>query len=1046
MPPKSRAVVLKRPASRVRVAKKPALGDDDEEEQSFRRLSSLTVLETGRLGPVYLPDARYYGRLVQVAGRFGKVLQEEKEHFVELFVTGTKDDELLRVLASSSPRVLRVHMCADDCGWQLSDQLLIHGNQFQEVDLKRLPWLTNLVPGDEAPPVPPVDEMESLRALQERGMPPEARLGQALTKKEKKRKRREEKGEEGRVEVTPKKKGLEMEVGQKPLADVYGGTGLDPDPVKRARIQKKAKKLGRGRKKKKKKESSSTSGSSGTSSTSSSSTSAAGGSGLFDSDNKLQRIWKRYPGALTAGAAREARQGLLSQAGTLWSVSADEIPPLFTQYIRQQVLATNSASPALQQELLTVAQALDFALMGRMASMTDILCQRLKSIEALIKGSHWTLGRELELVRSDQFTIAEDNEAIMAARRAKEAEKLRALVTKPSGGKGGDGKNRKGNTKSAGKGDDALEDEGDYVADKRQKVAGSFTLGDVDDLIHSALCSAKDAQGREAGVASAISQNLHDNSMMQQEGSGKTVEDGSQKLRALVRGRISQFLTEGTAGFTLVDLGPMLEEVLKMLEIEPRCRSRPMAGGKSIFPLPVSGHPSAEAPVAAYLRLVAACLTSMHGVGNATRGSPTARRTVKRLLGVLLESPILKEVVVDVDFGKFFNCRGVDYQGDEIRLARKIVWASVEASLPQEVGALDIRDFCESGVLYYITHFEEFLLPLADQTPSKRPRVHVDEDEWGVVAEGLIQRGLCVPKRVCDLHHISGQPLVNGLFTVSKEEFHGDLELTRLIMNLRPVNSICRPLEGDTCTLPMITHLASLYLEEGEVLALSSEDLRCYFYLFAVPEAWQRFMGFGKVIPGYLAPEGDTTSDWVLCSRVLPMGFLNSVGVAQHIHRNIVRRAMGDVKNMLGAEAELRRDRPFSSSPNLFRVYLDNFDELRKTDRKTFELVTGQPSAVVEHLREAYAAASLPTHPKKTVQQMGQAEVQGAWVDGDLGLMCAKPSKITKYVRLTLELLKQGHASQRELQVVCGGLVYVAMFKRPLLGPQSGLEGHYCDG
>ena len=48
--------------------------------------------------------------------------------------------------------------------------------------------------------------------------------------------------------------------------------------------------------------------------------------------------------------------------------------------------------------------------------------------------------------------------------------------------------------------------------------------------------------------------------------------------------------------------------------------------------------------------------------------------------------------------------------------------------------------------------------------------------------------------------------------------------------------------------------------------------------------------------------------------------------------------------------------------------------------------------------------------------------------------MCAKPSKVAKYVRLTLELLRLGSASQKELQVVCGGLVYVAMFRRPLLG------------
>jgi hypothetical protein len=86
----------------------------------------------------------------------------------------------------------------------------------------------------------------------------------------------------------------------------------------------------------------------------------------------------------------------------------------------------------------------------------------------------------------------------------------------------------------------------------------------------------------------------------------------------------------------------------------------------------------------------------------------------------------------------------------------------------------------------------------------------------------------------------------------------------------------------------MVTQLGSLYLEEGELLSISSEDLRCYFYLFSIPEAWQKYMGFGRALPLGLVPEGGHRDEvWVLCSRVLPMGVLNSVGIAQHIHRNV---------------------------------------------------------------------------------------------------------------------------------------------------------------
>ena len=103
-------------------------------------------------------------------------------------------------------------------------------------------------------------------------------------------------------------------------------------------------------------------------------------------------------------------------------------------------------------------------------------------------------------------------------------------------------------------------------------------------------------------------------------------------------------------------------------------------------------------------------------------------------------------------------------------------------------------------------------------------------------------------------------------------------------------------------------------------------------------------------------------------------------------------------------------------------------------------MIESKVSEAAAALHKAYEDANLPGHPKKSVQQALQAEVQGAWVDGQKGVMCAKPSKICKYVRLALEVIKRGKASQRELQVVGGVLSfsdYISMFKRPLM---SGLN------
>jgi hypothetical protein len=58
---------------------------------------------------------------------------------------------------------------------------------------------------------------------------------------------------------------------------------------------------------------------------------------------------------------------------------------------------------------------------------------------------------------------------------------------------------------------------------------------------------------------------------------------------------------------------------------------------------------------------------------------------------------------------------------------------------------------------------------------------------------------------------------------------------------------------------------------------------------------------------------------------------------------------------------------------------------------------------------------------------------KGAWVDGEAGTVTAKPTKVAKYIKLVLEIIGRGRASQRELQVVGGGFVYIAMFRRPSL-------------
>ena len=256
---------------------------------------------------------------------------------------------------------------------------------------------------------------------------------------------------------------------------------------------------------------------------------------------------------------------------------------------------------------------------------------------------------------------------------------------------------------------------------------------------------------------------------------------------------------------------------------------------------------------------------------------------------------------------------------------------------------------------------------------------------------------------------------------------------SRLIMNMVPVNKLCRNLGGDISTLPSWAGMTPYLLEDEQVLVMSSEDIRCFFYLFEVPVSWRPFMAFNKPVPQHVVGDGVYEPHY-LASRVLPMGFLNSVSVAQHVHRRIARMSLHGLQPSLGPQCELRKDRPFTVTQWVYRIYLDNFDALEQMDPLMAARVRGEVSAEVLALRGGYQHWGLPRHPKKAVQQETIAEIQGAVVDGVTGMVKPKPNKVLKYAELAWSLLQDGRASQKQLQIVCGGLVYCSMFRRPLLG------------
>ena len=94
-------------------------------------------------------------------------------------------------------------------------------------------------------------------------------------------------------------------------------------------------------------------------------------------------------------------------------------------------------------------------------------------------------------------------------------------------------------------------------------------------------------------------------------------------------------------------------------------------------------------------------------------------------------------------------------------------------------------------------------------------------------------------------------------------------------MDFRPINENFLSLGGDLATLPVLSQMFQLELRPHEGLIISSEDIRAMFYIIGIPSCWKEYFAFSRPVPDSMKPRGSEKGDYVLFSKVLPMGYLN---------------------------------------------------------------------------------------------------------------------------------------------------------------------------
>ena len=367
-----------------------------------------------------------------------------------------------------------------------------------------------------------------------------------------------------------------------------------------------------------------------------------------------------------------------------------------------------------------------------------------------------------------------------------------------------------------------------------------------------------------------------------------------------------------------------LRQAVSVLGLPLQCMTQPSG---DIFPLPTNVevlqvHSGVESSEVEILRGICLGLNSMYGLALENAFPPNSHQdgVLKFLLSQSQVVSSWAEHFEETNWHDFFKLKTVDYTGEEVLCAQYTSWENLAPAMPKEIASVPLVEVCELGCRHYVENFVSYVLPEEMRQPMKPPRVLITNEAWRDVCKGLLGNGVCIPMLEQDLFHVGGQPLLNGLFGVPKGEQEQGVEIHRLIMDLRPCNKVVRGIEGDVSTLPSWATMAPLQLMPSEDLVISSEDVRCFFYIFKIPREWSAFLGFNRPIPPELCPDSQGT--YYLASQVLPMGFKNSVSLAQHVRRVMVRRAGGDRGVHLQSHQEIRKDRPFTSHPELHRVYL----------------------------------------------------------------------------------------------------------------------------
>ena len=376
----------------------------------------------------------------------------------------------------------------------------------------------------------------------------------------------------------------------------------------------------------------------------------------------------------------------------------------------------------------------------------------------------------------------------------------------------------------------------------------------------------------------------------------------------------------------------------------------------------------------------------------------------------------------------------------------------VEVKLPSTVSKPVVADrikWAHSPQFDPLPFFEDNVVRDAFVDPT---RVRLPEDQWPHQPRGKVHCSKAEllklatkwdSKQACKIFRVDEINFEEsvGMFAVPKDE-----NFDRLILNPQTVNSRMQKFAHYTKQLAPGSMFSLLWLQGGQMLRISADDLAEMYYTFKIPACRAKRNSIGLLFEAHELRHLSCydphvhVGKCVVALNALAMGDSWAVEFAQQSHHNVLRFLAGC---MLEHQRVAYR-KPFPRSSFAEWLSIDDHVGVQVLSVEDFRSdVKLRDDDVFARAEHAYKQVGLIQHPKKKQRKVTKGIFLGAEIDGVTGIVSAPRHRIGTLMFITSLVARQGTASPRLLSCILGCWIHVLMYRRPIM---SILSHAFADG